>query len=56
MAAIVASIASAASNLPVIYRVTGNGRLVRRLSLSTVLVVAAGVGTTACETLLHEFH
>jgi uncharacterized membrane protein (DUF4010 family) len=55
MAAIVASIASAASNLPVIYRVTGNGRLVRRLSLSTVLVVVAGVGTTACETLLHNF-
>jgi uncharacterized membrane protein (DUF4010 family) len=56
MAAIVASIASAASNLPVIYRVTGNGSLVRRLSLSTVLIVAAGVGTTACETLLHNFH
>jgi uncharacterized membrane protein (DUF4010 family) len=53
MATVVTSIASAASNLPVIYRVTGNARLTRRLAIRTAIVVLAGAGVTAAEYALH---
>jgi uncharacterized membrane protein (DUF4010 family) len=49
MATVVTSIASAASNLPVIYLVTGNARLTRRLALRTTIVVLAGAGVTVAE-------
>jgi len=49
MATVVASIASAISNLPVIYRVTGNVRMTRGLTLRTAVIAMAGAGVTAGE-------
>jgi uncharacterized membrane protein (DUF4010 family) len=45
IATVVTSIASAISNLPVIYRVTGNERITRALALKTAAV--AGIGVAA---------
>lgn len=56
LATIVTSAGSAASNLPVINRVTGSLPLIRRLVLSTAVIVVAGPGITASEILLHNFH
>jgi uncharacterized membrane protein (DUF4010 family) len=55
VATVVTSIASAASNLPVIYRVTGNARLTRRLAVRTAILVLAGACIGAGEYALHDW-
>jgi uncharacterized membrane protein (DUF4010 family) len=54
IATVLASIASAISNLPVIYRVTGNQRITRALALKTVAVAAIGVAAFLAQLLLRR--
>jgi hypothetical protein len=49
LATVLASIASALSNLPVLYRVTKNAHMARRLAIKTGIVALVGAAVLAAQ-------
>jgi uncharacterized membrane protein (DUF4010 family) len=56
LATVVASIASALSNLPVIYRVTRNAKMTQELAVKTVTIAIAGAAVLMVEYRLNGWH